>query len=422
MSKKDANVLCEDWKEVLEDHTGKLSTTKALTKEAVVAQMLENQQDWINKNPKMIQLDETAFSNNSMGSGQVATWAPVLISMVRRTAPNLLAMDFFGVQPLSTPSGQIFAMRVRANTQTGPELWAQTASDPTLSGETTGKTMVTTEAEKLGSTRAWGKIGISVEQSQVTAGSRGLYTDYTHEVRQDMMAVHGQDVDAILSDALVIEVQAEMNREFINTMKLAAKAGGAGLTATGATVGTGTFDVAADGDGRWMLERAKTMLWTLELNANAIMRDTRMGKGNKVLASQNVASFLAIAGLLDWNIANTEMQKNLVIQPNESYAGKLANGMDLYIDQYATEDYILVAYKGSSNLDAGIFYAPYTPLEMYRGQGEDNMNPRIAFKTRYGIVSNPFYAKNAAGVAATGLGLGAGENGYFRYFTVTNLG
>jgi hypothetical protein len=421
--KKNAGTLCERWQEILEDQTGKLSASKVLTKEAVVAQMLENQQEWINKNPKMIQLDETAFSNNSMGSNQVATWAPVLISMVRRTAPNLLAMDFFGVQPLSTPSGQIFAMRVRSGSQTGPELWAKTASDPKLSGETDGKAMATAEAERLGSTRAWGKIGISIEQSQVTAGSRGLYTDYTHEVRQDMMAVHGQDVDAILSDALVIEVQSEMNREFINTMKLAAKAGGAGLNSTSALVGTGTFDVQADGDGRILQERAKAMLWTLELNANAIMRDTRMGKGNKVLASQNVASFLAMAGLLDWTISsNVAIQSNLVIQPNESYAGKLANGMDLYIDQYATEDYVLVAYKGTSNLDAGIFYAPYTPLEMYRGQGEDNMNPRIAFKTRYGIVSNPFFSRDELGVEAAGKGLGAGENGYFRYFTVTNLG
>lgn len=416
-----AQELYEKWADVIEAKTADgAKKVRALSKEAIMATMLENQKQWNDKNKAQLRMDETADSTNTMGGGKVATWSPVLMSLVRRSAPNLLAMDFFGVQPTSTPQALVFAMRVRNTTQAGAELFYNTI-DPKLSGDTaTGKAMTTADGEKLGGTKAWGKIGISIESTSLQVGTRGLYTDYSHEVRQDMMAVHGEDVDQILSDALVIEVQAEQNREFVGTMNTAAKAGG--VYTADPLVGSGTFDVAADGDGRWMLERAKTMLWQLELNANAIMRDTRAGKGNKVLASPNVASFLAIAGLLDWNLSATYGQKDLVIQPNESYAGKLANGMDLYVDQYATEDYITVGYKGANELAAGIFYAPYTPLEMYRGQGEDNLQPRIAFKTRYAVLANPFYATKADGTAVAGKGLGAGENGYFRHFTVTNIG
>ncbi|BAU39987.1 hypothetical protein [Ralstonia phage RSP15] len=427
----------EDWKEIIESNEA--DDVKALSRTDILTRVLENQSIWCKSNEKLLQ--ETAASGNSMGSGAIATWSPVLIKMVKRLMPNLVATDFMGTQPLATPDGLIFAMRARYGSQTGPEAFYQEiksgfsgngqADEGSVSGfpkdfYATGKPaldpkggqgMPRSDAENLGTpSKAWAKMALSIEKSSVTALSRGLYADYTHELRQDMMSVHGEDVDSILSDMLVTEIQAEMNREFIRTMNVSAKFG-AQLSAK-----PGLFDLTTDTDGRWFLERLKGFMFQIEIDANAIALDTRRGKGNRILCSPNVASALAMAGLLDYNISNLDGQKNITVDPTgQTFAGVLANGMKVYIDPYADLDYYTIGYKGATELDAGIFFAPYTPLEMYRTVGEDNFNPRMAFKTRYGIVANPFYFQDAAGNVAAGKGLGQQENGYFRKVAVAKL-
>lgn len=424
--------MLEKWKPVMEADAG---SARGLTKEKIQARLLENQEDWCRKNQQF--LVETAASTNATGSA-VATWSPVLIKMAKRLPPMLISMNFFGVQPLATPDGLVFAMRSRYTNQTGAEAFyneANTAFSGTgtqagsVSGlpqdyvaagnpaanPSTGTGMATATAEALGSTQPWAKMALSIEKQTVTAKSRGLYADYTHELRQDMMAVHGEDVDAILSEILVTEIQAEMNREFIRTMLIAGKYGAANATKAG------IFDVTADTDGRWMMERWKGMLFQIELDANAIAIDTRRGKGNRLLCSPNVASALAMAGVLEYNPHLASQAGMKVDATTSTFAGVLANGMEVHIDPYADREYYCVAYKGASEMDAGIFYSPYTPLEMYRTVGEDNFNPRMAFKTRYAISANPFYVQDAAGSVAAGKGLGQGENGYFRKAVVTNL-
>jgi hypothetical protein len=423
--------------------------TKALSKGDIVTRLMENQENWIKSNQALI---EAAAPGNATGAA-VATWSPVLIKMVKRTVPNLIAMDFFGTQPLSTPDGLIFAMRARYNgpANTNAEAFYQSiqsgfsgngtadAGDPagfpqflwnaaaptSATGKDTpaanpafGKGMATSALETLGSQggTAWGKMGVSIEKQSVTAVGRGLYADYSHELRQDMQAVHGEDVDAILSDMLVTEIQSEMNREFIRTMNLAGKLG----CAAGTSV-PGVFNLAADSDGRWLLERLKSLMFRIEKEANAVALDTRRGKANRLLCSPNVASALAMSGMLDFTPA-LAANAGLEVDPTgQTFAGVLANGMRVYIDPYAGFDYITVAFKGATEIDAGIFFAPYTPLEMYRTVGEDSFQPRIAFKTRYGVVANPFYAQAADGTVATGKGLGQGENGYFRKFAVLGV-
>lgn len=440
--------LREKWKPIVEADVSSVKTA-ALSRSDILTRLLENQEDWINKNLAQVVM-ETAASTNVMGggtafntTGAVATWAPVLIKMVKRTVPNLVSMDFMGVQPLSTPDGLIFAMRSRyyngSDMKTSDEAFYQTIKSG-FSGNGTadagsvsglpantvtsgipavdaafGIGMTTSYAEGLGSTNAWAQMGLTIEKQSVSAKSRGLYADYSHELRQDLMAVHGEDVDSILSDMLVTEIQAEMNREFIRTMNVAGKLGGLGTSTPG------VFSLTADTDGRWFQERVKSMMFQLELEANAIALETRRGKGNRILCSSNVASALAMTGLLDFTPALAQNASIQVDPTGNTFAGVLANGMTVFIDPYADIDYLTIGYKGPSELDSGIFFSPYTPLEMYRTVGENNFQPRMAFKTRYGISANPFYAQDAAGNAASGKGLGQGENGYFRKLAVTNL-
>lgn len=422
-------------------------TTHGLSKGAILARVLENTETTARANPVPLNLVETsAPSSNGVGSS-IATWSPVLIKMVKRLMPNLVSTDFMGTQPLSTPDGLIFAMRARYNGQGNsssyPEAFYQqiqsgfsgnsVADAGDVSGFTKafldtalgssashvdpafGQGVTASVAQTFGTTsQAWAQMGVTIEKNTVTAMSRGLYADYTHELRQDMMAVHGEDVDAILSDMLVTEIQAEMNREFIRTMNVAAKIG-----AQNATV-PGKFDLVADSDGRWLVERLKGMMFQLELDANAIALDTRRGKGNRVLCSPNVASALAMAGLLDYNLSNLNGNKDLQVDPTgQTFAGVLANGMRVYIDPYAILDYITIGFKGASEMDAGIYYCPYTPLECYRTLGETSFQPRLGFKSRYGIVANPFYAQDALGNATSGLT--QSSNGYFRKMLVTNI-
>lgn len=424
--------MMSKWTPIME---AKDTTQAGLTKEKIQARLLENQEDWCKKNQQFLM--ETAASTNATGSA-VATWSPVLIKMAKRLPPMLISMEFFGVQPLSTPDGLVFAMRSRYTNQTGAEALYNEANsafsgagtqagttagfpqdyvavgDPAVASSV-GTGMSTAAAEALGSTGTWAKMAVSIEKQTVTAKSRGLYADYTHELRQDMMAVHGEDVDGILSEMLLTEIQAEMNREFIRTMLISAQYGAVGATKAG------VFDVTADTDGRWMLERWKGLLFQIELDANQIAIDTRRGKGNRLLCSPNVASALAMAGVLEYNPHLASQAGMSVDATSSTFAGVLANGMQVHIDPYADREYFCVAYKGANQFDAGIYFSPYTPLEMYRTVGEDNFNPRMAFKTRYAISANPYFVQNAAGSVATGKGLGAQENGYFKKALVKNL-
>jgi hypothetical protein len=424
--------MMKKWKPIMEAVDSE--SVAQLNQEKITARLLENQENWCKNNQAF--LVETAASSNTTGSS-IATWSPVLIKMAKRLPPMLISMEFFGVQPLATPDGLVFAMRSRYGSQTGPEALFNEADsafsgagaqggsatgfpkdyvatgDP-LADPSFGTGMSTADAEALGTpAKAWAKMAVSIEKNVVSAKSRGLFADYSHELRQDMQAVHGQDVDAILSEMLVTEIQAEMNREFIRTMLVAAKYGAVGATKAG------VFDVTADTDGRWMMERWKGLLYQIELDANAIMIDTKRGKGNRLLVSPNVASALAMAGVLEYN---PNLATSVKVDTTAStFAGVLANGMRVHIDPYADREFYMIGYKGANEMDAGIFYSPYTPLEMHRTVGEDTFQPRIGFKTRYAVSANPFYRQNAAGVAATGAGLGQGENGFFRKALVKNL-
>lgn len=429
----------KQWLPVLDKKSEQI---QPLTAENVSVRLLQNQAEW---NAKNLGESEGPSSVNA----NVGKWQPVLIDMAKRLAPNNIAMDFFGVQPLAGPDGQIFALRARQGVGEGstkqqdrPELFmneAQTnysgdqttvhSGDPSGfsqaeiegSGSTEssyGKAMDTVKAEQLGSpAQPWARVGITIQKATVTAKSRGLYADYSHELRQDMMAIHGEDVDAILSDVMVTEIQAEMNREFIRTMNFTAvrfkKFGTAGVV-----------DVAVDVSGRWALEKWKYLVFMLEVEANGVGVDTRRGKANRVLCSPNVASALAMAGMLDYSPA-LNVQAQLAVDPTgQTFAGVLSNGMRVYIDPYAVAEYITLAYKGATALDAGIYFAPYVPLEMYRTQGETTFAPRMAFKTRYGLAANPFVqipANQDPQVYVTEDGIVKDTNVYFRKGLIKNL-
>lgn len=436
-----AELVTEDmkkkWTPILEASDSR--SIKEINDEKIAIRLLENQETWCKNNTQF--LLETGAATNSVGAGGVATWSPVLIKMAKRLPPMLISMEFFGVQPLATPDGLVFAMRSRYGTPTGPEALfneansaysgagtqsynesglplGTVASDAAGYGTTaapgSGTAMPTATAETLGDVATWAQMAVSIEKTTVSAQSRGLYADYTHELRQDMMAVHGQDVDSILSEMLVTEIQAEMNREFIRTMLVSAQMG-----TTGAT--PGIFNVTSDTDGRWWEERIKCLLFSIEVEANNIAIRTRRGRGNRLLVSPNVASALAMVGVLEYN-PNLAGNAAMKVDPTTStFAGVMANGMRVHIDPYADRDYFMVGYKGVNEMDSGIFYSPYTPLEMYRTVGQDSFQPRIGFKTRYAISANPFVKQNAAGVPAPGLGLGQGENSYFVKSIVQNL-
>ncbi|QQO38984.1 major head capsid protein [Salmonella phage SPHG3] len=428
----------KQWLPVLQKES---EAIQPLSAENVTIRLMQNQAEWNAKN--LGESDAPGSVNSTVGK-----WQPVLIDMAKRLAPINIAMDFFGVQPLSGPDGQIFALRARqgvgdsSNTaQSRKELFMQEA-DSGYSGDgtvqagdpsgfsqaeiegsgsvvtTIDKGMPLTDAELLGTTtNPWARVGITVQKATVTAKSRGLYADYSHELRQDMMAIHGEDVDNILSDVMVTEIQAEMNREFIRTMNFSA--------VRFKKFGTnGVVDIAQDISGRWALEKWKFLTFMLEVEANGIGVDTRRGKGNRVLCSPNVASALAMSGMLDYAPVLHENTKLAVDPTGQTFAGVLSNGMRVYVDPYAVAEYITLAYKGATALDAGIFFAPYVPLEMYRTQGETTFAPRMAFKTRYGICANPFVqipANQDPQVYVTADGIAQDSNPYFRKGLIKSL-
>jgi hypothetical protein len=440
--------LVEKWSPVLnEESAGKISDAN---KRAVTAAVLENTERALREQGQLMETAANAAADGTVsGGGAADNWNPILISLVRRAMPNLMAYDICGVQPMSGPTGLIFAMKSKYKTTTagvsvndealfdeaavnfsgdsattangspsGLSGVSDTDADGTLvdSGDTyapyTGDAMTTAEAEALGTSgaQAFAEMGFSIEKATVTAKSRALKAEYTLELAQDLKAIHGLDAETELANILSTEILAEINREVVRTVNAQAKIG-----ARQANVTTkGIFDLSSDADGRWSAEKFKGLGVQLDREANTIAKETRRGKGNFIICSSDVASALAASGMLDYSPA---LSTNLnVDDTGNTFAGVLNGRIRVYIDPYADTDYINVGYKGTNPYDAGVFYCPYVPLTMVRAVGENDFQPRIGFKTRYGMASNPFVGTNAADGLATNR-----TNQYYRIFRVDNI-
>jgi len=403
-------------------------------RKAVTAVVLENQEKALReeRGNAAYQLNEVAA--NATGSN-VDNWDPILISLVRRAMPNLIAYDIAGVQPMTGPTGLIFAMKSKYSTQGGTEALFNEA-DTDFSGTGThgadssslpgtdansddvedtfgvGTGMATADAEALGTSGggSFGEMAFSIEKATVTAKSRALKAEYTMELAQDLKAIHGLDAEGELANILSAEILAEINREVIRTINSKAKLG----AQTSNVASAGTFNVSSDADGRWSVEKFKGLIVQLDREANTIAKETRRGKGNFIICSSDVASALAASGMLDYSPA---LSTNLnVDDTGNTFAGVLNGRMKVYIDPYASVDYINVGYRGTNPYDAGMFYCPYVPLTMVRAVGESDFQPRIGFKTRYGMVANPFVGATPGNDTGTNR-----ANQYFRIFKVTNI-
>jgi hypothetical protein len=431
--------LQEKWNPII-NHKD-LPAIKDNYRRSVTACILENQEKALREERAQSSfqgLNETAA--NATGSG-VANWDPILISLVRRSMPNLIAYDIAGVQPMSGPTGLIFAMKSRYSTQGGTEALfneadsafagdgsqaSNSSSLPAVTGGSgadadgvhnsfaVGTGMTTAEAEALGSGASgageFGEMAFSIEKATVTAKSRALKAEYTMELAQDLKAVHGLDAESELANILSAEILAEINREVIRTINVKAKLGAqqANMAATG------TFNLLTDSDGRWSVEKFKGLLVQIEREANVIAKETRRGKGNFILCSSDVATALAAAGVLDYSPA---LSTNLEVDDTgNTFAGVLNGRTKVYIDPYATDDYVTAGYRGTNPYDAGLFYAPYVPLTMVRAVNPGDFQPRIGFKTRYGMVANPF----AEATSVNGVGTNR-ANRYFRIFAVKGI-
>ena len=404
--------LVEKWSPVLNEESA--GSIKDHHRKAVTAAILENQERAMieEKAAHAGFLTETAANN----TGSQATWDPVLISLVRRAMPNLMAYDVAGVQPMSGPTGLIFAMKSRydgGSTSNDEALFAEanSAFSGVADSDTVGKGMSTEAAEALGNTgNAFQEMGFTIEKATVTAKSRALKAEYSLELAQDLKAIHGLDAETELANILSTEILAEINREVIHTINSQAKLG-----AQSSNIAVpGVFDLTSDADGRWSAEKFKGLVVQLDREANVIAKETRRGKGNVVICSSDVATALAASGMLDYTPAmSTGLQ---VDDTGNTFAGTLNGRTKVYIDPYASSDYITVGYKGTNPYDAGVFYCPYVPLQMVKAVGENDFQPRIGFKTRYGMASNPFVgATPSDGLAA------AGTNMYYRKFAVANI-
>jgi hypothetical protein len=367
----------------------------------------------------------------------VKNFDPVLIKMVRRSMPKLMAFDLTGVQPMSGPTGSIFAMRARYNNQTGSEALFNEANSAfsgagTQAGDTSGFAadafgsgdpatgtsygtgMSTDAAESLGSPAGdpWNEMAFTIERTDVSVKSRKLKAQFSRELQYDLKNIHGLDAETELANILSTEIVSEQDRELLRTINVAAVLGAQNASTPG------KFDLTADADGRWLVERFKGLIFQIELEANRVSIDTRRGKANRVICSANVASALNMAGVLDYNPA---LASAMQVDPSaNTYAGTLLGRYQVYIDPYAAIDYVTVGYRGANAWDAGVYFCPYLPLEMYRANSEDTFAPKIGFATRYGIIANPFEHNDINGARA-GKGLGQGENRYFRKFAVGNI-
>ena len=359
---------------------------------------------------------------NSPANSNLAGYDPILISLVRRAMPNLMAYDVCGVQPMTGPTGLIFAMKSNYSTQGGTEalfneadtdfagssITAHAGSNPVASPYTTGVGIATGDAEKLGDTYAFGEMAFTIEKTTVSAKTRGLKAQYTVELAQDLKAVHGLDAEGELANILSQEILFEINREVIRTIYNAAQAG----AQTGATTTYGTFDLDTDSNGRWSVERFKGLLFQIERDCNSIAQTTRRGKGNILIVSADVASALSMAGILDYTPALSTALN--VDDTGNTFAGVLNGKIKVYVDPYSANlntasQFYVAGYKGTSPYDAGMFYCPYVPLQMVRAVDPATFQPKIGFKTRYGLVTNPFTS------------LTTDTNTYYRRVKVTNL-
>ena len=456
-------VLQEKWAPLL-NYDG-IDPIKDAHRKAVTAQLLENQEIALREEKEFL---HEAAPTNSVGNGgftssggqTVAGFDPVLISLIRRAMPNLVAYDLAGVQPMTGPTGLIFAMRSRFSTQDGTEALFNepetsfssqnnsgnltngfsggsvgfgttggtgltNASNPaalnpegsqTAVTYPTGQGMRTDDAEKMGdaTSNAFNEMAFSIEKVTVTAKSRALKAEYSLELAQDLKAIHGLNAEAELANILSTEILAEINREVIRTIYKVAESGAQTNVAT-----AGAFDLDTDSNGRWSVEKFKGLIFQIERDANAIAQRTRRGKGNMILCSADVASALTMAGVLDYTPA---LNANLnVDDTGNTFAGVLAGKFRVYIDPFAAnlaaDQYYVAGYKGTSPYDAGLFYCPYVPLQMVRAVGQDTFQPKIGFKTRYGIVANPFAEGTTVGAGA----LTSNANRYYRRVKVQNL-
>ena len=460
--------LQEKWGPIL-DYDG-LDPIKDAHKRSVTAILLENQEKELREEASFLSEQPTVNTNSSGSSagfsadataaGPVAGFDPVLISLIRRSMPNLVAYDLAGVQPMNGPTGLIFAMRSRFDNQNGTEALfnepdsafsaqnnaasltqgdytgatdgdsdvgfgttAQGGSNPSIlnggagNAYSVGQGFKTQDLEKLGDNTTnndFREMAFSIEKVSVTAKSRALKAEYSLELAQDLKAIHGLDAEAELANILSTEILAEINREIIRTIYKSAEAGAQTNTATG-----GVFDLDTDSNGRWMVEKFKGMIFQLERDANAIAQRTRRGKGNIILCSADVASALTAAGQLDYTPAlNSNLQ---VDDTGNTFAGTLNGRYRVFIDPFAANldanQYYVMGYKGTSPYDAGLFYCPYVPLQMVRAVGQDTFQPKIGFKTRYGMVANPFAEGTTQGLGR----ITANSNRYYRRVKVLNL-
>ena len=469
-----AEYLQEKWAPIL-DYSG-LDEIKDSHRRSVTAILLENQERELRESREFLGEGPTNGTGSSSGSagfggsaqgfsaGPTAGFDPVLISLIRRSMPNLIAYDLCGVQPMNGPTGLIFAMRSRYNSQSGDENFynevnsafsgqpkglddtagfsgaavgmgttAQGGSNPAIlsasdqannantgaSQYNVGQGLRTDSAEDLDGTGsdAFNQMAFSIEKVTVTAKSRALKAEYSLELAQDLKAIHGLNAEAELANILSTEILAEINREVIRTIYKTAKPGAQANTAT-----AGTFDLDVDSNGRWSVEKFKGLIFQIERDANAIAQQTRRGKGNMILCSADVASALTMAGVLDYTPA---LNANLnVDDTGNTFAGVLQGKYKVYIDPYSANatasspnQFYVVGYKGASPYDAGLFYCPYVPLQMVRAVGENSFQPKIGFKTRYGIVANPFAEGATQGQGA----LTTNANVYYRRVVVKNL-
>jgi hypothetical protein len=432
--------LVEKWKPVL-DHE-KFGSIGDDYRRSVTATILENTQNALREDRTAVSMtsllseDSTnntygagagaaGFGSGADAAGPTAGYDPILISLVRRSMPNLIAYDIAGVQPMTGPTGLIFAMRSKYTAMAGntsSEAFygeANTAfsgvGTPNSAGLPTnanfGTAMRTEVGETLGTdANPFGEMAFSIEKVAVEAKTRALKAEYTTELAQDLKAVHGLDAETELANILSSEILVEINREVVRTVYSSAVAGAQG------TAVNGTFDLDVDANGRWSVEKFKGLMFQIEKEANAIAKATRRGKGNIVICSSDVASALQMAGILDYTPALNS--NNLQVDDTgNTFAGVLNGRYRVYIDPYAGNNYLVVGYKGSSAFDAGIFYCPYVPLQMVRAIGENTFQPKIGFKTRYGMVANPF-------AEGSGQGLGriqSATNVYYRKVIVSNL-
>jgi len=458
--------LQEKWGPIL-DFDG-VDPIKDAHRRNVTAILLENQEKELREEASFLSEQPTVntnsgssagFSAGATAAGPVAGFDPVLISLIRRSMPNLVAYDLAGVQPMNGPTGLIFAMRSRFTNQSGTEALfneadtafsgqnegfdltsgftatgasnvglgttAQSGDNPGLLNATAAQTnatdynvgqgMTTGDSEDLGTSGDnFNEMAFSIEKVTVTAKSRALKAEYSLELAQDLKAIHGLNAEAELANILSTEILAEINREVIRTIYNVAKPGAAANVAT-----TGTFDLDTDSNGRWSVEKFKGLIFQMERDANAIAQETRRGKGNMILCSADVASALTMAGVLDYTPA---LNANLnVDDTGNTFAGVLQGKYRVYIDPFAANvsstQYYVIGYKGSSPYDAGLFYCPYVPLQMVRAVGQDTFQPKIGFKTRYGMVENPFSQGTTQGLGT----LTRNTNRYYRRVKVTNL-